>query len=193
VLLRLVLVLGVAVAVMPAVEDADIERLLRLQLQRQAVEQAEAPQAGARPNPGRAVPSLASGSFACEVEWDDYMTLIVVEEGVSTRRLAWVATRHREAKELAVAYAGTAFVDERGDIHIDCRNAFLTGPMADQWSPDSFAIEPGGRVRIIDDAERGNPGRLVDRVPARKQEAGPLDAEYRRRRLLARFFVVGAL
>lgn len=144
--------------------------------------------------PGRAEAVAPSASFACTVAWEEYHSVIVVEDGRHPRRRrAWVATRERDTGHLAVAYTGTAFVDARGDIHIDCRNATISGPMAARWSPDSFAIEPDGRVRVIDDQDRGNVGRLVDRHPARDPGGAALTPAYRERRLAACAAVIGAL
>jgi hypothetical protein len=180
---------------------ADPGRILELELRRQLAERraqaraqadgAEAPASSTLP--GRAAPVAPTEAAAWEVDWDEYLTLIVVEPGEHLRRPAWIATLHKGAGDLAVAYAGTAFRDDRGDIHIDCRNAVITGPMASQWAADSFAIEAGGRVRIIDDAERGNPGRVRATIPARGEGGGDLTLAFRKARLLARMYVENAL
>ena len=176
-------------------DGVDAARILELELRRQLAQaraQGEAPADGPVA-PGRADPVAPTSPFAFEVDWDDYRTLIVVEPGRELRRPAWVATRHKGADDLAVAYAGTAFLDARGDLHIDCRGAHISGPMADQWSPDSFAIEDGGHVRIIDDADRGNPGRVAESIPARVAAGAGLTRQFQRARILARLYVEGAL
>lgn len=151
------------------------------------------PTAEELPIPGQAVPEAPSEPVAYHVAWNQYDTIIVIEPGSGLRRPAWIATRDRAEDELAVAYAGTAYVDERGDVHIDCRRARISGPMADQWSPDSFAVEPDGDVRIIDeqDPPHRSSGRITKRIPAETDHG--LDPDYMRTRQLAKLLVEGLL
>lgn len=147
--------------------------------------------------PGRAEPVAASPAFTCRIRWDvadeDYVSLLVVEEGEGLRRPAYVATFKRDGPAIQVAYTGTAFRDAAGTVHIDCRKAHITGPAAHHWSADSFAIAGNGQVEAIDDADRGNVGQVLGGMipPA----AVPVDTRlhYRRERLLARALVEGVL
>jgi hypothetical protein len=114
--------------------------------------------------PGRSVPAAAPPVVAYRMGWDDYITHIVIEDGAGLRRRAWVSTHKTDDGEMDVAYCGTAYVDAAGDVHIDCRQVAMSGPESGNWSPDSFAIQPDGSVRTIDDANRANVGRVLDQV-----------------------------
>jgi hypothetical protein len=99
-------------------------------------------------------------------EWDDYKTLIVISPGGKAKRsTAWVVTYDSEGK-VAVAYRAMAFKDAAGLVHIDARRAIITGPMAEEWSPDSFAVAPDGIIYAIDDMNRANTGKVSERHAA---------------------------
>lgn len=101
---------------------------------------------------------------AYHFDWDEYQTLVVISPGgKGMRSTAWVVTSDKEGN-LAVAYRATAFRDAAGLVHIDARKALLSGPMAKdgQWSPDSFAITPEGRVHAIDDRNSASSGTVVE-------------------------------
>jgi hypothetical protein len=106
-------------------------------------------------------------AVAIRFDWDDYQTLVVVgpDVGKAHRTSAWVVTYTPEGK-VTVAYRAAAFRDAAGLIHIDARRAIITGPMADDWSPDSFAIAPDGTVYAIDDQNRTNTGKVIERIEA---------------------------
>ncbi len=152
--------------------------------------------------PGAAEPVRGAAAFTCEVRWDvedsDLVSRIVVEPGSGPRRQAWVATFTHAERQLEVAYAGTAFVDAKGAVHIDCRDARVAGPRADEWSPDSFAIARNGRVRVMDDMMRANTGSLLGerihpRDPPPDAPGDDAASPYRRALLHTRLLVEGAI
>jgi hypothetical protein len=189
----------------PAAELDDEEALLQLLMRRAAANGVMMPMpldpqgaAGGEEDPflpGRAVPERAAEAGVWRVAWHDYVTLIVVCPGTELRRTAWVATMERASGELQVAYHGSAFVDLRGDLHIDCRGwdtPQMRGSLADQWSPDSFAIEADGDVRVLDDNGNGSLGKVLEHHVARERD-GRLSAVFRREWALARWYVSGVL
>lgn len=141
--------------------------------------------------PGEAEPAQPAPPLAVRARWDehagDYQSLIVIEPGQARRQRAWVVTFRHEDDAPQVAHAGWAFIDARGNIHIDCRGAETTGPLHDQWSPDSFAIDTDQAVWVIDDLQRGNRGRMLF-DPWR-----PDDKRYVKALLLARYMTTGML
>ncbi|MFW5751168.1 MAG: hypothetical protein ACOCZK_05925 [Planctomycetota bacterium] len=157
---------------------------------------------GSKVPPGAAEPVRGAAAFACEVHWDvedsNLVSRIVIEPGSGPRRRAWVATFTHAERRFEVAHAGTAFIDAAGAVHIDCRDARVAGPRADQWSPDSFAITPSGRVRVIDDMMRANTGTLLgERIHPRDPSPDAPDEDaaspYRRALLHTRLLVEGAI
>ena len=57
-----------------------------------------------------------------------------------------------------VAYTAQAFIGDDGQLHIDARARRQqagggVGPAAAEWWPDSFAVTPGGAVRICDESQ----------------------------------------
>lgn len=142
---------------------------------------------------GRERPAVAAPTMVWRVDWEEYRTLIVVETGTAVRRPAWVTTMNRQDGSLVVCYVGTAFTDEDGEVHIDCRWADIAGPQASNWSPDSFAIREDGSVRVIDDADRGNGGTVASSLTARAEAGAPLSLAYQAERLFARWSVTGAM
>ncbi|NRA40124.1 MAG: hypothetical protein HRU15_18410 [Planctomycetes bacterium] len=72
-----------------------------------------------------------------------------------------MATVDGKTGALRVVYAGTAFFDEQGRMHIDCRKSILHGPDSQHWSPDSFSIDKKGGVRWMDDARRNGSGHVL--------------------------------
>ncbi len=106
-------------------------------------------------------------AMAWRFDWDDYQTLVVVSPhgGKARRSTAWVVTYDREGK-VSVAYRAVAFRDAAGLIHIDARRAIVSGPLANEWSPDSFAFAPDGTVYAIDDYNRANTGKITEHIRA---------------------------
>jgi hypothetical protein len=118
--------------------------------------------------PGRASVAGATTAQAWTVRWDTYRTWIVVGPAAGRTAPAWIVTWNVDTPEvtgLAVAYRATAYVGEDGWIHCDAREARIAGPLANNWSSDSFAIHPDGRVRTIDDQDRGHAGTVERQVP----------------------------
>lgn len=98
--------------------------------------------------PGRAAPAAAADAGWLRFAWDEYETLIVVGDGAGVIRPAWVVTW--QGGQWQVAYRATAFRDAAGHLHIDARQARCLGPLADRWSPDSFALIDD-HVQTLDD------------------------------------------
>jgi hypothetical protein len=117
--------------------------------------------------PGRATPVAPPQSGSVRVDWDYRLgsqtfhcttTLDIGAGGPDDlRRLATVTTRD-QAGNLLVSYSGTAFLDADGALHVDARNAPVSGPWAANWSPDSFAVDQYGQTRTLDDFNRGGGG-----------------------------------
>lgn len=110
---------------------------------------------GEPPRPGAEAPVSPAVPCVVEFDWDDnYRTLVVVGEGAGMVKPAWVATFEREPVRFIVGYRATAFRDARGRLHVDARRSTDVGPMAKDWSPDSFAF--GDKLLwAMDDANRG--------------------------------------
>jgi hypothetical protein len=113
--------------------------------------------------PGRMTPEKPAEAGAYRIKWEDYQTLVVVGEGAGTIRPAWIVTFDAN-QSVAVAYRGKAYRDRNGNLHVDARQALLSGPQAHSWSPDSFAVTPDQKVYTLDDADRGNAGTVVEKV-----------------------------
>jgi hypothetical protein len=80
-----------------------------------------------------------------------------------------------------------AYYDKDGILHIDARRARLSGIMASNWSPDSFAISPTKEVSSRDDdpTHPSNSGEVEKEVPAEQRD------EYRRLMFTAQTLVEG--
>jgi hypothetical protein len=108
--------------------------------------------------PGRVAPSKQIASGTRSVDWTFLFdgevhhvhTDIAIDPGDGLRRPAHVSTFDDQGN-LLVQYDGTAFLDKDGIAQVDARNSAITGPMADQWSPDSFAIDQYGYMHSLDD------------------------------------------
>ncbi|MCS6970903.1 MAG: hypothetical protein RMM29_04085 [Planctomycetota bacterium] len=137
------------------------------------------------PRPGRERPAAPAEPALARFAWDEYETLVVVGEGVGLVRPAWVVTWQRG--ELQVGYRATAFRDAAGRLHIDGRQARCVGPLADRWSPDSFAFADGA-VWTLDDIGNGHRAATPPPQPA------TVDRErWRQALLLAQAIVEGGL
>ena len=153
--------------------------------------------------PGRATPydaAAAQGFFIAWGDAEDERSYIVIEAGDGLRRPALVATIEKETSNLRVSYAGTAFVDKQGRIHIDCQRARIYGPERNNWSPDSFMISEDGKVQWMDDAMRGGGGRVLswaaDDLQGKAADALkdlPKKFSYRYMQLLSRWHLEGHL
>ncbi len=120
--------------------------------------------------PGRAQPEAPADVGNTTFNWTyvtggtEYActTTIAVQPGEGVRRPAQVITSDTQGRVL-VTYSGTAFLDADGLLQVDARNAPVSGPWADHWSPDSFAIDSYGYVHSMDDYRRTGDGWLTQR------------------------------
>jgi len=114
--------------------------------------------------PARSQPDGPAPVVAWRFNWDTYQSLVVVSPaGKSRRSTAWVVTYDHDGS-VVVAYRAVAFTDVQGVVHIDARRALVSGPMADDWSPDSFAFTADGMVSTIDDYHRANTGKVLEQI-----------------------------
>lgn len=156
------------------------------------------------PSPLSAVPFAPAKPAAWIVRWDHYRTLIVIDASAGRVKPAWVATMTTVAEriptrdgdvvvgkgQVIVAYRATAFRDKDGSLHIDSRHAFKSGPMADNWVPDSFAIGTDRMVVAQDD----NPDHPPNAGEVEREVDAVTDpAEYRRLLFTAQGLVQGNL
>ena len=135
--------------------------------------------------PGSAVPAAPAKPMAIEFSWDSYRSVVVIGDGVGKMRPAWVATyeapiavpgltlldpvmglfgyHYSDApppEKLVVAYRAQAYLDATGSVHLDARQAVISGPQAGQWSPDSFVFTLPGKVVTVDDNNDANAGHI---------------------------------
>lgn len=127
--------------------------------------------------------------MAIEFTWETYRSVVVIGDGVGQLRPAWVATYDEPlampellllldpvigmfgysqnaaivSEKLVVAYRAQAYLDAAGRVHVDARRAVISGPQAEQWSPDSFVFTLPDRVETVDDNASANGGH-VERV-----------------------------
>jgi hypothetical protein len=156
------------------------------------------------PSPLSAVPFAPARPAAWILHWDHYRTLVVIDASAGRVKPAWVATMTTVAEriptrdgdvvlskdQVLVSYRATAFRDRSGVLHIDSRHAFKSGPMAENWVPDSFAIGTDRLVVAQDDNpdHPPNAGEVEREVDA---ESDP--TEYRRLLFTAQGLVQGNL
>lgn len=107
------------------------------------------------------------------IRWDDYRTVIVIEQAGGRELPAWVATYDGVTSVLAVAYRAVARRDVDGTLRIDARAAVIAGPQARQWSPDSFIIGADRLVSTHDDepSHPGNHGEVEKLIDAKRDPA----------------------
>ncbi len=134
--------------------------------------------------PGRVPPAAPATPMAIEFTWETYRSVVVIGEGVGQLRPAWVATYEaplevpgqglvtpllglfgyqqsaEDAEKLVVAYRAQAYLDATGRVHLDARRAVISGPQADQWSPDSFVFTLPDLVETVDDNASANAGHI---------------------------------
>ena len=144
------------------------------------------PKAQAAENgPGSAAPAAPAKPMAIEFSWETYRSVVVIGDGVGLMRPAWVATYEAPisvpgltmldpvlgmfgyhysdappAEKLVVAYRAQAYLDATGSVHLDARQAVISGPQADQWSPDSFVFTLPNQVKTVDDNNSANAGHI---------------------------------
>lgn len=142
---------------------------------------------GDPPSPGAEQPASPAEACVVEFDWDEYRTLVVVGEGAGIVKPAWVATYERDPRRFIVGYRATAYRDARGRLHINARRATDVGPMAKDWSPDSFAF--GDRLLwAVDDENRGQSAPMGTLTPAAADRSA-----WHRALLLAQALVEGGL
>ncbi len=135
--------------------------------------------------PGRCVGKETVPPCAWRFAWDGYVSVVVVGDGTGVARPAWVMTYDQEGTYV-VGYRARAFKGADGLVHIDARNAIDAGPMAQEWSPDSFAFGPAGEVYSLDDENRGHAGEVQEQFDGD-------DADYGRLLGLAQALITGAI
>ncbi len=115
--------------------------------------------------PGRAAPVAQADAGDVHFDWTyatggqvyQCNTTVAIAPGDGLRRDALITTMDSSGRTL-VSYHGTAFRDANGLVHVDARNAPVTGPWARNWSPDSIAIDEYGQVHTMDDYNRPGGG-----------------------------------
>jgi hypothetical protein len=120
---------------------------------------AEAPAPAAEPPAADSAPSRASASLT--IAWEDpdgrsYRSEIALQPDAAAPESATVVTRDHASGQELVRYRARARRDTAGVLTIDGDGAPVSGPMAAEWSPDSFTIAADGRVGTRD--AQGNPG-----------------------------------
>ena len=144
----------------------------------------------------RVPPAAPAKPMAIEFTWETYRSVVVIGDGVGQLRPAWVTTYEEPvampglllldpilglfgyaqnaaapAEKLVVAYRAQAYLDATGRVHLDARRAVISGPQADQWSPDSFIFTLPDRVETVDDNASANAGH-IERVIVPATEPG---------------------
>lgn len=154
--------------------------------------------------PPIAAPHSPAKPAALILRWDRYRTLVVIDTSAGLLKPCWIVTLSTMPEQIptargpvtlargqvVVAYRGQAYHDKDGILHIDARRARLSGIMADNWSPDSFAITPAREVSSRDDdpSHPSNAGEVEKEVSAETQRE-----EYRRLMFTAQTLVEGNL
>lgn len=151
--------------------------------------------------PPIAAPHAPARPGAMILRWDRYRTLVVIDSSAGLLKPCWVVTLSTMPEQIptargpitlargqvVVAYRAQAYYDKDGILHIDARRARLSGIMANNWSPDSFAISPTKEVSSRDDdpTHPSNSGEIEKEIPAEQRE------EYRRLMFTAQTLVEG--
>jgi hypothetical protein len=139
--------------------------VVALVLDQPSAEHEAAPVAEGTTAPGAAAPVAAAHPGTYHIAWDDgFETTVVVGAPAGVRSPVSVTTKEKNGAPV-VSYQATAFLDSQGTMHIDGRGAPLTGPQANGYSPDSFAIHPDGTVGIRDDHANDEKGVLITNAP----------------------------
>jgi hypothetical protein len=143
--------------------------------------------------PAIAAPHAPARPGAMILRWDRYRTLVVVDSSAGLLKPCWVVTLSTMPEQIPTARGpvtlarAQAYYDKDGILHIDARRARLSGIMASNWSPDSFAISPTKEVSSRDDdpTHPSNSGEVEKEVPAEQRD------EYRRLMFTAQTLVEG--
>lgn len=121
-----------------------------------------APQAADRPPPAPVEPDTAASATArLTIAWQDptgqqYRSEITLEPDATAPTAALVVTRDRQSGQELVRYRTRAVRIGGGTLLLDAEGAAVSGPLASDWSPDSFSIAKDGQV-ITQDAHN-SPG-----------------------------------
>lgn len=125
------------------------------------------------PDPGSADPVKPAPVGELHVVWDDgNRSKLEIGAPSGVRNPVTVTTNDADGS-LVVSYPATAFVDERGVLHVDARGEPLSGPQAEAYSPDSFAIAGDGTVTTLDDQGHANKARLDPSPPEAETPVAP--------------------
>jgi hypothetical protein len=146
--------------------------------------------------------SVAAGAYI--ISWENYRTLIAIENTAGLVKGCWIVTLATKAEEVpsrrgvvsiargqvVVAYRGYIYADKNGTVHANAQQAKLTGVLWDNWSPDSFSIAPDKSVLTQDDDPRHptNKGVIEKKVLAHDNPA-----EYRKLLYVAQSIINGTL
>ena len=147
-------------------------------------------------DPATSAPAAPAKPMAIEFTWENYHSVVVIGDGVGQMRPAWVVTNeapvvvpglslidpvlglfgyHNAAapsvEKLVVAYRAQAYLDATGRVHLDARQAVISGPQADQWSPDSFIFTLPNKVETVDDNNSSNAGHIERIIEPAKDAA----------------------
>jgi hypothetical protein len=123
-----------------------------------AADSGGAPEGGDEPGRGDPIEAAKPGEY--HLTWQDgHTTTVVIDDPQGVRSPATVTTSDPDGS-LAVSYPATAFVDGDGVLEIDARGEPLSGPQAEHYSPDSFAIARDGSVTTMDDNGQANKAKL---------------------------------
>ena len=154
--------------------------------------------------PAIATPHAPAKPGAMILRWDSYRTLVVIDSSAGRLKPCWIVTFATMPEQIptprglitlapgqvVVAYRGQAYYDKDGILHIDARRARLSGTVASNWSPDSFAINPTKELSARDDdpTHPSNSGEVEKEVSAETQPQ-----EYRRLLFTAQTLVEGTI
>lgn len=154
--------------------------------------------------PDIAPPHSPAKPGALILRWDRYRTLVVIDTSGGLVKSCWVVTLSTMPEQIptprgpitlargqvVVAYRAQAYYSKDGILHVDARRARLSGALASNWSPDSFAISPAKEVTAHDDdpSHPGNSGEVEKEVPADTQRD-----EFRRLLFTAMAIVQGTI
>jgi hypothetical protein len=154
--------------------------------------------------PDIAPPHAPAKPGALILRWDRYRTLVVIDTSGGLVKSCWVVTLSTMPEQIptprgpvtlargqvVVAYRAQAYHSKDGTLHVDARRARLSGVLASNWSPDSFAISPTKEVSAHDDdpSHPSNSGEVEKEIPADTQRD-----EFRRLLYTAMVIVQGTI
>lgn len=106
----------------------------------------------------------SQGETVYDIAWNDaqggsWRSRICISQG--SRPNAEVSTSAADQPGEVVRYRAQADASADGTVTIDARGQAVHGPLAEDWSPDSFTIAPDGSVRIQDERHAPSEGWVV--------------------------------